>query len=101
MARPTSRPPSSRPTGSPRCGAASHAAARPQGPPAPAAPERPPQGRAQMQGFQPARLPEPTEAPGTQLVEPTRMMKVIGERVTEGKQHGPALYATAEGGADE
>src|SRR5918998_3422169 len=42
-----------------------------------AAPEQPSAGQAQMQGFQPARLPEPTEAPGTQLVEPTRMMKVI------------------------
>src|SRR5215216_1989309 len=39
-----------------------------------AAPEQPQQ--AEMQGFQPARLPEPTEEPGTQLVEPTRMMQV-------------------------
>src|SRR5829696_380676 len=30
----------------------------------------------EMEGFQPARLPEPTEEPGTQLVEPTRMMQV-------------------------
>jgi len=49
-----------------------------------------------MQGFQPARLPEPTEAEGTQLVEPTRMMKVIGERMTEAKQHVPHYYATVE-----
>ena len=61
-----------------------------------AAPEQPTAGQAQMQGFQPARLPEPTEAEGTQLVEPTRMMKVIGERMTEAKQHVPHFYATVE-----
>ena len=58
-----------------------------------AAPEQP---QAEMQGFQPARLPEPTEEPGTQLVEPTRMMQVIGERMTEAKQHVPHFYATVE-----
>jgi pyruvate dehydrogenase E2 component (dihydrolipoamide acetyltransferase) len=57
------------------------------------APEQP---QAEMQGFQPARLPEPTEEPGTQLVEPTRMMQVIGERMTEAKQHVPHFYATVE-----
>ncbi|MGH3146187.1 MAG: dihydrolipoamide acetyltransferase family protein, partial [Rubrobacter sp.] len=51
---------------------------------------------AAQQGFQPAHLPEPTEAPGTQLVEPTRMMRVIGERMTEAKQHVPHFYATVE-----
>jgi pyruvate dehydrogenase E2 component (dihydrolipoamide acetyltransferase) len=61
-----------------------------------AAPEQPSEGQAQMQGFQPARLPEPTEAEGTLLVEPTRMMKVIGERMTEAKQHVPHFYATVE-----
>ncbi len=61
-----------------------------------AAPEQPSEGQAQIQGFQPARLPEPTEAEGTQLVEPTRMMKVIGERMTEAKQHVPHFYATVE-----
>ncbi|MDQ3362854.1 MAG: 2-oxo acid dehydrogenase subunit E2 [Actinomycetota bacterium] len=61
-----------------------------------AAPEQPTEGQAQMQGFQPAKLPEPTEAEGTQLVEPTRMMKVIGERMTEAKQHVPHFYATVE-----
>jgi pyruvate dehydrogenase E2 component (dihydrolipoamide acetyltransferase) len=59
-----------------------------------AAPEQPQQ--AEMQGFQPARLPEPTEEPGTSLVEPTRMMQVIGERMTEAKQHIPHFYATVE-----
>jgi pyruvate dehydrogenase E2 component (dihydrolipoamide acetyltransferase) len=49
-----------------------------------------------MAGFQPQRLPEPTEEPGTQLVEPTRMMKVIAERMTESKQHVPHFYATVE-----
>src|ERR687892_221090 len=51
---------------------------------------------AEMRGFQPARLPEPTEEPGTSLVEPTRMMQVIGERMTEAKQHIPHFYATVE-----
>ncbi len=58
--------------------------------------EEPQPQQAEMQGFQPARLPEPTEEPGTQLVEPTRMMQVIGERMTESKQHVPHFYATVE-----
>src|SRR5918992_5423340 len=61
-----------------------------------AAPEQPQAQQAEMQGFQPARLPEPTKEPGTQLVEPTRMMQVIGERMTEAKQHVPHFYATVE-----
>jgi pyruvate dehydrogenase E2 component (dihydrolipoamide acetyltransferase) len=61
-----------------------------------AAPEQPQAQQAEMQGFQPARLPEPTDEPGTQLVEPTRMMQVIGERMTEAKQHVPHFYATVE-----
>src|SRR5919107_2007500 len=60
------------------------------------APEQAQPQQAEMQGFQPARLPEPTEEPGTQLVEPTRMMQVIGERMTESKQHVPHFYATVE-----
>ena len=64
------------------------------------APEAPQPEQAEMQGFQPARLPEPTEEPGTQLVEPTRMMKVIGERMTESKQHVPHFYATVEAKMD-
>ncbi len=52
--------------------------------------------QASQQGFQPASLPEPTEAPGTQLMEPTRMQRVIGERMTEAKQHIPHFYATVE-----
>jgi pyruvate dehydrogenase E2 component (dihydrolipoamide acetyltransferase) len=58
--------------------------------------EAPEAAQAEMQGFQPARLPEPTEEPGTRLVEPTRMMRVIGERMTEAKQHIPHFYATVE-----
>jgi pyruvate dehydrogenase E2 component (dihydrolipoamide acetyltransferase) len=61
-----------------------------------AAPEQAQPQLAEMQGFQPARLPEPTEEPGTQLVEPTRMMQVIGERMTEAQQHIPHFYATVE-----
>jgi pyruvate dehydrogenase E2 component (dihydrolipoamide acetyltransferase) len=61
-----------------------------------AAPEQPQAVQAEMQGFQPARLPEPTEEPGTELVEPTRMMQVIGERMTEAQQHIPHFYATVE-----
>lgn len=60
------------------------------------APEAPQPEQVEMQGFQPARIPEPTEAPGTQLVEPTRMMQVIGERMTESKQHVPHFYASVE-----
>jgi pyruvate dehydrogenase E2 component (dihydrolipoamide acetyltransferase) len=52
--------------------------------------------QAAMQGFQPARVPEPTGAPGTQLVEPTRMQRVIGERMTEAKQHIPHFYVTVD-----
>ncbi|MEJ7873364.1 MAG: dihydrolipoamide acetyltransferase family protein [Rubrobacteraceae bacterium] len=52
--------------------------------------------QASQQGFQPARLPEPTEEPGTQLMEPTKMQRVIGERMTEAKQHVPHFYATVE-----
>ena len=52
--------------------------------------------QAAQQAFQPARLPEPTGAPGTQLVEPTRMQRVIGDRMTEAKQHIPHFYATVE-----
>ena len=60
------------------------------------APEEAQPEQAAQQGFQPARLPEPTEAPGTELMEPTRMQRVIGERMTEAKQHIPHFYATVE-----
>ncbi|MDP9454991.1 MAG: 2-oxo acid dehydrogenase subunit E2 [Actinomycetota bacterium] len=60
------------------------------------APEQPQGQIVEMQGFQPARIPEPTGVPGTTLVEPTRMMRVIGERMTEAKQHVPHFYATVE-----
>jgi pyruvate dehydrogenase E2 component (dihydrolipoamide acetyltransferase) len=60
------------------------------------APEQAQPEQAEQQGFQPAQLPEPTEAPGTQLMEPTRMQRVIAERMTEAKQHIPHFYATVE-----
>ncbi|MCA1728405.1 MAG: 2-oxo acid dehydrogenase subunit E2 [Actinobacteria bacterium] len=60
------------------------------------APEQVQPEQAEQQGFQPAQLPEPTEAPGTQLMEPTRMQRVIAERMTEAKQHIPHFYATVE-----
>ena len=60
------------------------------------APEEAQPEQAVQQGFQPAQLPEPTEEPGTQLMEPTRMQRVIGERMTEAKQHIPHFYATVE-----
>jgi len=43
-----------------------------------------------------AAAPEPTRAPGTELVEPSRMRRVIGERMTQSKQQVPHYYATAE-----
>jgi pyruvate dehydrogenase E2 component (dihydrolipoamide acetyltransferase) len=57
--------------------------------------------QAEQQGFQTAQLPEPTDAPGTQLMEPTRMQRVIAERMTEAKQHIPHFYATVEVKMDE
>jgi pyruvate dehydrogenase E2 component (dihydrolipoamide acetyltransferase) len=65
------------------------------------APEQAQPQQAAQQAIQPARLPEPTGAPGTQLMEPTRMMRVIGERMTEAKQHIPHFYATVEVRMDE
>ncbi len=44
---------------------------------------------------QPA-APEPTGAPGTEIVQPTRMLQIIGERMTQSKQQVPHYYATAE-----
>jgi pyruvate dehydrogenase E2 component (dihydrolipoamide acetyltransferase) len=43
-----------------------------------------------------AAAPEPTGAPGTELVEPSRMRRVIGERMTQAKQQIPHYYATVE-----
>ncbi len=60
------------------------------------APEEAQPEQAAQQGFQPAHLPEPTDAPGTTLMEPTRMQRVIGERMTEAKQHVPHFYASVE-----
>ncbi len=57
--------------------------------------EAQPQQAAQA-GFQAQKLPEPTGAPGTTLVEPTKMQRIIGDRMTEAKQHIPHFYATVE-----
>jgi pyruvate dehydrogenase E2 component (dihydrolipoamide acetyltransferase) len=46
--------------------------------------------------LQVAAAPEPTRAPGTELVEPSRMRRVIGERMTQSKQQVPHYYATVE-----
>ena len=43
-----------------------------------------------------APAPEPTGAPGTELVEPSRMLRIIGERMTQSKQQIPHYYATVE-----
>jgi pyruvate dehydrogenase E2 component (dihydrolipoamide acetyltransferase) len=43
-----------------------------------------------------AAAPEPTGAPGTELVEPSRMLRIIGERMTQSKQQVPHYYATVE-----
>ncbi len=58
--------------------------------------EAQPKQQAAQAGLQAPTLPEPTDAPGTQLVEPTRMQRVIAERMTEAKQHVPHFYATVE-----
>src|SRR5215210_823868 len=44
----------------------------------------------------PEPAPEPTGAPGTELVEPSRMRRIIGERMTQSKQQVPHYYATVE-----
>jgi pyruvate dehydrogenase E2 component (dihydrolipoamide acetyltransferase) len=48
-----------------------------------------------------APAPEPTRAPGTELVEPTRMQRIIGERMTQSKQQVPHYYASVEVEMDE
>jgi pyruvate dehydrogenase E2 component (dihydrolipoyllysine-residue acetyltransferase) len=67
-----------------------------QAAPAEAPAEAQPEEQAARAGLQAPTLPEPTDAPGTQLVEPTRMQRVIAERMTEAKQHVPHFYATVE-----
>ena len=51
--------------------------------------------------WQPPRLPEPTGASGTEVRAPSRMQKVIAERMTESKQQAPHFYATVEVRMDE
>ncbi len=58
--------------------------------------EAQPDQQAAQAGLQAPTLPEPSDAQGTQLVDPTRMQRVIAERMTEAKQHVPHFYATVE-----
>ncbi len=48
-----------------------------------------------------AAAPEPTRAPGTTLKEPSRMQRVIGERMQQAKREIPHFYATVEARVDE
>lgn len=64
--------------------------------PAEEAPQEAPQGV-----FQPPELPEPTGAPGTEVQAPSRMQRIIGERMTQAKQQIPHFYATVEVQMDE
>ena len=51
--------------------------------------------------FQPPELPAPTQAPGTEILAPSRMQRVVGERMTQAKQQIPHFYATVEVKMDE
>jgi pyruvate dehydrogenase E2 component (dihydrolipoyllysine-residue acetyltransferase) len=66
---------------------------------APEAAEEQPQEAQQV--FQPPELPAPTEAPGTEVQEPSRMQRIIGQRMTQAKQQIPHFYATVEVRMDE
>jgi len=48
-----------------------------------------------------APAPEPTGAPGTTLKEPSRMQRIIGERMQQAKREIPHFYATVEARVDE
>ncbi|MBV9452988.1 MAG: 2-oxo acid dehydrogenase subunit E2, partial [Rubrobacter sp.] len=61
-----------------------------------AAPEEAPQAI-----WQPPELAEPTGAPGTELQEPSRMLQIIGERMTASWQQAPHFYATVAVQMDE
>jgi pyruvate dehydrogenase E2 component (dihydrolipoamide acetyltransferase) len=61
-----------------------------------AAPEEAPQAI-----WQPPELPEPTGAPGTEIQAPSRIQRIIGERMTQAKQQIPHFYATVEVKMDE
>jgi pyruvate dehydrogenase E2 component (dihydrolipoamide acetyltransferase) len=58
------------------------------------------QQQAQPQAAQGApretQLPPPTEAEGTEILETSRMQKVIAERMQQSKQEVPHFYATVE-----
>jgi pyruvate dehydrogenase E2 component (dihydrolipoamide acetyltransferase) len=65
-----------------------------------AAPEEAPE-EAPQAIWQPPELPEPTGAPGTEVQAPSRMQRIIGERMTQAKQQIPHFYATVEVQMDE
>ena len=46
-------------------------------------------------------VPEPTREPGTEILEPSRMQQVIGQRMQQAKQEVPHFYATVEVQMDE
>lgn len=58
------------------------------------------QGAAQA-GPRETQLPPPTGAEGTELLETSRMQKVIAERMQQSKQEVPHFYATVEVRMDE
>ncbi|WP_273842044.1 dihydrolipoamide acetyltransferase family protein [Rubrobacter calidifluminis] len=49
----------------------------------------------------PAPAPEPTGEPGTELVQPSRMQRIIGERMQQAKREIPHFYATIEADVGE
>ena len=65
-----------------------------------AAPEEAPQ-EAPQAIWQPPELAEPTGAPGTEVMQPSRMLQIIGERMTASWQQAPHFYATVEVQMDE
>lgn len=46
-------------------------------------------------------VPEPTRAAGTEILTPSRMQQVIGQRMQQAKQEVPHFYATVEVQMDE
>jgi pyruvate dehydrogenase E2 component (dihydrolipoamide acetyltransferase) len=45
--------------------------------------------------------PQPTSEPGTELRQPSRMQRVVGERMQQSKREAPHFYATVEVRMDE
>ncbi len=68
-----------------------------------AAPETPQQPQATPAEAAPGEthLPPPTQAEGTEILETSRMQRVIAERMQQSKQEVPHFYATVEVRMDE